>query len=678
MISSSSSSNYYSSKEQNSKNQSLYPKTSDLKNIAAFSSGAIRTSKESSPRRFVGVTPTIDRSSKPQESKNFLDVEAMNAKNSAVSSVGNDVISDNSMNLMNETLNSTRLAIDSPTTGNSILNRTMQDIAHKSTNSVFNNNTVGGTDSSLRSDTPVIPDRSLKAKVILRSSEHKSQNSQQAMQITPENTMNQVLEAEEDLIEDSLELEKKTLEMEKEWELMRLRREKEAEEEMKEQIKRNEEELLIQLQRLDEEKTNKIAENEKLREQLTIMKEELRVESALRKTLEEDRQKQDELIKKDQERLRLQTEVERKRQLRKVKQQKDLEERQRSLHEAEVKRREADRELASREALAQQRHKIALKEDDDIAENSKGLMRRSFSHSSPNIAKMMEDEDAAALESAVTPAPQFSRELKPLIRDQSSNDGSTTLQRNILRGSDVGARNFQGILRASGGKRGLTGLKNLGNTCYMNSILQCLSNFTVPSKYFMNQTYERDLNRRSSSTKGEVAIEYAQLIRALWSDQYKSIAPSDFKRVIGRYNEDFRAYDQQDAHELLSHLIEWLHDDLNEITGRKEVLPEQKNEGIPDYQAAKNAWDMEKRVDKSFIRETFYGQWRSILRCPDCSWTSIKYEVFFELVLQLPNGNGRCTLNECIESFLKPEKVDYKCPKCGVSLKDTFSEILKA
>ena len=55
----------------------------------------------------------------------------MNAKNSAVSSVGNDLISDNSMNLMNETLNSTRLGIDSPTTGNSILNRTMQDISYK-------------------------------------------------------------------------------------------------------------------------------------------------------------------------------------------------------------------------------------------------------------------------------------------------------------------------------------------------------------------------------------------------------------------------------------------------------------------------------------------------------------------------------------------------------------------
>ena len=52
----------------------------------------------------------------------------------------------------------------------------------------------------------------------------------------------------------------------------------------------------------------------------------------------------------------------------------------------------------------------------------------------------------------------------------------------------------------------------------------------------MDQTFTRDLNRKSSATKGDVAIEYAELIRALWSGQFRSIAPSDFKRVIGRYN----------------------------------------------------------------------------------------------------------------------------------------------
>ena len=665
------------SKETIFNNHSMYPKTDDLKSIAAFTSGAIKTSKESSPRRNLGVsTPMIDRSSKPQTSANTLDVEMMNARNSAVSfAADNGAKIDGSINLLNETLNSTRLGIDTPTSGNSLLNNNLHDTSCKSLNSVSNNialNEIEDTNySKTNLDVPVVPDRSLKARVLLQSSGTQSSKYGHAeMQITTENEMNRVLEAEEDLLEDSMELEKKQLIMEQEWELLRKKREKEAEEEMKEQIKLNEEALLDKLHQLDEEKHDKMVENEKLRDQLKLLKDKLNLESALRKTMEIDLQKQEDITKKEQEHLRLKKELELKRQQRKQQQMIDLEERQRSLHEAEVRRQAAEKELAAREAQSRQRQKVPLKGDDDYQDNRIGLVRRSFSHSSPNIAKMMEAEDAAASDSAATiPTPQFSRELKPVGRDHTTNDGpSSTMQRNVLRGSEVGARNFQGILRASGGKRGLTGLKNLGNTCYMNSILQCLSNFTIPSQYFMDQTYERDLNRRSSYTKGEVAIEYAQLIRALWSGQYKSIAPSDFKRVIGRYNEDFRAYDQQDAHELLSHLIEWLHDDLNEIRGKKETLPEQKNEGLSDYQAASSAWEIEKRVDKSFIRETFYGQWRSILRCPECKWCSIKYEVFFELVLQLPDGNGRCTLNQCIESFLKPEKVDYKCPKCKVRL----------
>ena len=50
----------------------------------------------------------------------------------------------------------------------------------------------------------------------------------------------------------------------------------------------------------------------------------------------------------------------------------------------------------------------------------------------------------------------------------------------------------------------------------------------------MDQIFTRDLNRTGSATKGEVAMEYAEIIRALWSGQYRSIAPSDLKHVIGR------------------------------------------------------------------------------------------------------------------------------------------------
>ena len=80
-----------------------------------------------------------------------------------------------------------------------------------------------------------------------------------------------------------------------------------------------------------------------------------------------------------------------------------------------------------------------------------------------------------------------------------------------------------------------------------------------------------------------------------------------------RYDREFRTFDQQDAHELLNKMIEWLHDDLNEVENADESikrLPEQKNEGVPEVEAAEKAWKTDKTVGKSFFKEIFYGQWR--------------------------------------------------------------------
>ena len=111
----------------------------DLKGLDAFSSGAITISKESSPKRtFNNNVPLIDRSSKPVSRFNTLDVELMNAKNNAVSSVEIDNSKDDaSLHSMNETLNSTRLNLESSLPGNSILDNAMQDSSKRNNNSLL-------------------------------------------------------------------------------------------------------------------------------------------------------------------------------------------------------------------------------------------------------------------------------------------------------------------------------------------------------------------------------------------------------------------------------------------------------------------------------------------------------------------------------------------------------------
>ncbi|XP_030374961.1 ubiquitin carboxyl-terminal hydrolase 8 isoform X2 [Scaptodrosophila lebanonensis] len=204
--------------------------------------------------------------------------------------------------------------------------------------------------------------------------------------------------------------------------------------------------------------------------------------------------------------------------------------------------------------------------------------------------------------------------------------------------------------------RGLTGLKNLGNTCYMNSILQCLSNTPQLTEYCITDRYKNFISR-SNKTNGQVIEEVAALIKELWNGNYKSVASKDLRYVVGQYQKIFRGVDQQDSHEFLTILMDWLHSDLQTL-----LVQPRTQETIS---AAEKAWMDFTKYKESVILHLFYGQMKSTVKCVACNKESATYECFSNLSLELPPNANVCYLKQCMDMYFSGERIHgWNCPGC--------------
>ncbi|KAM6387377.1 ubiquitin carboxyl-terminal hydrolase 4 isoform 2-T2 [Pluvialis apricaria] len=248
-------------------------------------------------------------------------------------------------------------------------------------------------------------------------------------------------------------------------------------------------------------------------------------------------------------------------------------------------------------------------------------------------------EQLSKLDSTVQDAGLYQGQV--VLIEAKNEDGTWPGQHFLAKGSGFVCNSYNCRDSASLSQPGLCGLSNLGNTCFMNSALQCLSNTPPLTDYFLEDKYEAEINQNNPlGMRGEIAEAYAELIKQIWSGRQSHVAPRMFKTQVGRFAPQFSGYQQQDSQELLAFLLDGLHEDLNRVK-KKPYLELKDANGRPDSEVAKEAWENHRLRNDSIIVDIFHGLFKSTLVCPKCSKVSVTFDPFCYLTLPLPLRRDR-------------------------------------
>lgn len=216
------------------------------------------------------------------------------------------------------------------------------------------------------------------------------------------------------------------------------------------------------------------------------------------------------------------------------------------------------------------------------------------------------------------------------------NNSAVTNNRHTVKhhGSESGRHNGF-VAKLVNHRPGLCGLINCGNSCFMNSAIQCLSNVPSLTQYFLDDEWVKELNAANPlGTQGKIASSYAELIKDIWSGHYSNLVPRDFKAKVGQCKAEFMGHQQQDSQEFMAFLLDGLHEDLNRI--RNEPRIEQKDsDNRADDELAKETWTNYRKRNDSVIVDTFHGMLKSSLLCPECQKVSVKFDPFCNLSVPL-------------------------------------------
>jgi ubiquitin carboxyl-terminal hydrolase 4/11/15 len=234
------------------------------------------------------------------------------------------------------------------------------------------------------------------------------------------------------------------------------------------------------------------------------------------------------------------------------------------------------------------------------------------------------------------------------------------IEQRIREGRDELTREYRLKLKPNPNFYGLVGILNLGNTCFMASILQCLANCEGLTLHLLSSSFEEALNPVNSVTKGKLACEYYVFLKRLWCEEKAAVNPENIRNCIVGVVETFVGYSQQDSQEFLAFFIDSLHEDLNKVAVKPyELLPKYNGQVVEEF--GKLIYKYHLKRNTSYIVDAFHGQFFSRLQCPDCQHISASFDPFNMVSLNIPLQSD----SSAFDGYIMPFTLDG--PTCEFS-----------
>jgi ubiquitin carboxyl-terminal hydrolase 8 len=207
--------------------------------------------------------------------------------------------------------------------------------------------------------------------------------------------------------------------------------------------------------------------------------------------------------------------------------------------------------------------------------------------------------------------------------------------------------------------KGLSGLANLGNTCFINSCIQVLSHTYELNNFLEQETYKNKLRKKYDSA---LFLEWDNLRKIMWNENCV-VSPGKFIKTIQKVAqlkgmEMFTGYSQNDLPEFLLFLIDCFHTSLSrEIKMTISGKPENETDivAIKCFEMIKNMYSKE----YSEIWNLFYAVHVSeITNLETGKQINLTPEPYFMIDLPIPANNKSPSLIDCFNLYVEGEVME--------------------